>query len=504
MKTRHTRSKRCLFLYGYLLGGQRRVWSLAPPISSRSTAQRLPTFCSPLPSYAYKWSSTLDTTTALPRHANVPRIVVWDNSGTVFPWQRHHPRRHQQQHHDTALQSSALSESTEHFLTWGSMSLLALQFGAMPTLQKRCVSKQLCRSSMVLAQELSKLCLSSILLSTLLPSAHRGLLFQKWTIQSWWTFAGIPATLYAIQNYAKLMAYQHLPPVTYAILNQTKTLSTALCCYLMLGQYQTKLQILSLGLLLLSALILEQVVNIRKLPSGRIWHKPSNNKDVDASTVSRTILSPSLRNGKQQQVDNTSSSSNVDNNDGDTSDNKHSTQSPRGEASAAAASSAARPAATATLKKDPHHFSRGVLPLLIANLTSGLGGALGQRALQQEGRNLLLYNMELSAASAILILMSLVVSKDGQKLRQEGVAKYWTKATWIPIGIHAITGLLVAIVTKYAGSVQKGFALIFGVLLSGIFQKWYLANEPITVEQIAGAILACTSLWMYSSFPAPR
>jgi UDP-sugar transporter A1/2/3 len=57
----------------------------------------------------------------------------------------------------------------------------------------------------------------------------------------------------------------------------------------------------------------------------------------------------------------------------------------------------------------------------------------------------------------------------------------------------------VGLVTKYAGSVRKGFALIFGLLLSGILQS--KGGEGVEKEQVVGGILAAISLWMYSSFP---
>jgi UDP-sugar transporter A1/2/3 len=85
---------------------------------------------------------------------------------------------------------------------------------------------------------------------------------QQWTLHSALLGAGIPSALYLVQNYCALMAYQNLPPVTFNILNQTKTLSAALCCYLVMGRKQSRLQIVSLLMLLLSALVIEKVVPI--------------------------------------------------------------------------------------------------------------------------------------------------------------------------------------------------------------------------------------------------
>jgi len=56
----------------------------------------------------------------------------------------------------------------------------------------------------------------------------------------------------------------------------------------------------------------------------------------------------------------------------------------------------------------------------------------------------------------------------------------------------------VGLVTKHAGSVRKGFALIFGLLLSGVFQA---GGAGIRTHQVAGGLLAATSLWMHTMHP---
>lgn len=86
-----------------------------------------------------------------------------------------------------------------------------------------------------------------------------------WTPGQWIRVAFIPAALYALQNIAALQAYQNLDAITFNVLNQTKTLSAALCCYLVIGKRQSFIQIISLLLLLLSALIMEGLVSFESL-----------------------------------------------------------------------------------------------------------------------------------------------------------------------------------------------------------------------------------------------
>eukprot|EP00804_Cyclotella_cryptica_P015780 CCRYP_013397-RC/>CCRYP_013397-RC protein AED:0.31 eAED:0.31 QI:0/-1/0/1/-1/0/1/0/166 len=62
-----------------------------------------------------------------------------------------------------------------------------------------------------------------------------------------------------------LLAYQNLDAITYNVLNQTKTLSAAMCCYLLLGKRQSGMQMLALVLLLMAALEMEGLLPLDAL-----------------------------------------------------------------------------------------------------------------------------------------------------------------------------------------------------------------------------------------------
>jgi len=57
------------------------------------------------------------------------------------------------------------------------------------------------------------------------------------------------------------------------------------------------------------------------------------------------------------------------------------------------------------------------------------------------------------------------------------------------------------LVIKYAGSVRKGFALIFGILLSGIIQALLLSGQGVTKEQVLGGLIAAVSLFLHATNP---
>jgi len=107
--------------------------------------------------------------------------------------------------------------------------------------------------------------------------------------------------------------------------------------------------------------------------------------------------------------------------------------------------------------------------------------------------------MEISSFAMIFLGLTMLISDDGKQIRQDGFWKNWTLKTWIPVLTNAAGGIIVGLVTKHAGSVRKGFALIFGLLLSGLFQA--RGSDGISSEQIIGGALAALSLWMHSKFP---
>jgi drug/metabolite transporter (DMT)-like permease len=150
----------------------------------------------------------------------------------------------------TAIVTSATSPNVY-------LLLLALQFACQPLLTKAFTPPNIVRSTVVMAQDVMKILLSCIIL---LLTGSWGASIQRWTLTGALLGAGIPSLLYVIQNYCTLLAYQNLPPITFNVLNQTKTLSAALCCFLIMGTRQSSLQVLSLLLLLTSALVIEKVI----------------------------------------------------------------------------------------------------------------------------------------------------------------------------------------------------------------------------------------------------
>mmetsp|Transcript_11862 Transcript_11862/g.17680 ORF Transcript_11862/g.17680 Transcript_11862/m.17680 type:complete len:332 (+) Transcript_11862:1-996(+) len=318
------------------------------------------------------------------------------------------------------------------------MGLLALQFGIQPIVTKKFTSPEIIRSTVIFTQEIVKLLIAMIGI-TLNTSTKWKDITSGWSIQSWLRLALLPATIYLIQNLCSLLAYQNLDAITYNVLNQTKTLSAALCCFLLLGKRQSKLQIVALVILLVAALVMEGILPLNL----EYYMNYLSNATAAADSNETTNFSLSSR-----------------------------------------------------------HVSHGVLPIMLASFLSGLAGAITQKSLQSGGgRNALMFTMELCVASILILLVSFTTSDDGKKIQERGFFDQWTFLTLVPILTNSAGGILVGLVIKYAGTIRKGFALIFGILISGIVQSLIDENKTLSEEDIAGGVLAALSLWMHASFP---
>jgi solute carrier family 35 (UDP-sugar transporter), member A1/2/3 len=310
------------------------------------------------------------------------------------------------------------------------MLLLAIQYSLQPRFSKKYISPSTSKQSVALVEEVVKTGMAAAVFFTK-PNVS----MQGWTLSSSLAVAAVPAILYAIQGVLQYMSHQHLDPVTFNGLSQTKTLSAALCCFVVLGTPQSPLQMVALLLLLASSLVFQG--NMRKTTNDS--------------------------------------------------------------------------------------FVRGILPCLGATLLSGLAGALSQKGLQLtgggHGRDAFLYTMEVSFYSAVTLFVSILFSSRGRRndtvnttstpatpkkqLFQTATTNWfhgWTWQTWIPILIKAYGGVLTALVHKYAGSVAKGFALMFGLVLSQLVSSM-IQEQDVTMPQLVGTMLVMLSGWMHFTNP---
>lgn len=133
-----------------------------------------------------------------------------------------------------------------------SMLLLAVQFGLQPILYKEFASGAQSSSALVVACELCKL---GIAFLVMLCNGELGKALKAWSLRESLQASGLPACTYAVQNVLVQVSYQHLPPIVFNLVNQTKLLWTALFVYVLLGK-RFSVQQCGAMLVLLSAAVL--------------------------------------------------------------------------------------------------------------------------------------------------------------------------------------------------------------------------------------------------------
>jgi UDP-sugar transporter A1/2/3 len=237
--------------------------------------------------------------------------------------------------------------------------------------------------------------------------------------------------LYAVQGVLQYISHQHLDPVTFNGLTQTKTLSAALCCWLIMGKMQSPIQVIALGILFGSALVFQGYVRM-----GTTKIVPDDQNSLNS-------------------------------------------------------------------KRNEDWLFRGVIPCIGAAFLSGLAGALSQKGLQLTGitgRDPFLYTVEISFFSSVTLLISMMRSNVFSKKEWEKQKAYWTWKMLIPIAVKAAGGVVTALVHKYAGSVAKGFALMFGLVLSGTIQS-VLSDETLQPFQVVGTLMIMMSTWLHFTHP---
>jgi UDP-sugar transporter A1/2/3 len=310
------------------------------------------------------------------------------------------------------------------------MMLLAMQYALQPRLSKKYISPKIDKQSVAMVEEVVKTGMAAAIFFTK-PTADVQNALKDWTLSSSLAVAGLPAMLYALQGVLQYISYQHLDSVTFNGLTQTKTLSAAFCCWLIMGKRQSPMQMAALGILFASALVFQGYIG----PSSR-RSKDNGGNDVIKSSIGNSDV----------------------------------------------------------------WLWRGIVPCLGAAFLSGLAGALSQKGLQLtgiSGRDPFLYTIEISFFSAVTLFVNMLRSSNGiSKVDWQKQRSYWNKKTLIPIVVKATGGVITALVHKYAGSVSKGFALMFGLVLSNMIQLT-VKQDSLQPYQVWGTLLIMSSTWLF-------
>ncbi|KAJ6916957.1 UDP-N-acetylglucosamine transporter ROCK1-like [Populus alba x Populus x berolinensis] len=142
----------------------------------------------------------------------------------------------------------------------------------------------------------------------------------------------------------------------------------------------------------------------------------------------------------------------------------------------------------------------GIIPVLVASVLSGLASALCQWASQVKKHSSYLMTVEMSIVGSLCLLASTTKSPDGEAIRQHGYFYGWTPLTMIPVVANALGGILVGLVTSYAGGVRKGFVIVSALLVTALLQFMF-EGKPPSVYCLVALPLVMSSISIYQKYP---
>ncbi|CAE7256212.1 ROCK1 [Symbiodinium pilosum] len=135
----------------------------------------------------------------------------------------------------------------------------------------------------------------------------------------------------------------------------------------------------------------------------------------------------------------------------------------------------------------------GIACACFAAMCSAFGAVLTEEALVK-GRDPFLLSAELAVGGLVTLLLTMPLLQ--QKENLEEMLWGWTWATLLPLLAHAGGGILVGIVTKRLGSVNKAILMVVSLLLTGSLKVLIERHLP-SVTSMASIALVAAGLALY-------
>lgn len=145
----------------------------------------------------------------------------------------------------------------------------------------------------------------------------------------------------------------------------------------------------------------------------------------------------------------------------------------------------------------------GIACVLLGSALSGLGSGITEWILQGQKRNSYLFSAEMAIFGSLTILCGLAFdrrSSEAQVWREEGLFARWTWYTFIPVLTQGLGGIVVGLITKLAGGVKKGFAVICGLIFTCMW-KCFVYGEPLSAQVFLAVPLVGGSIYLHAKYP---
>ncbi len=249
----------------------------------------------------------------------------------------------------------------------------------------------------------------------------------------------VPALLYFVQNIITFYALENLEASTYAVLGQTKLITSALFSVAMLGRRLSSTMWRALFLLFLGVCL----VSIDQAANSRA----SSPVECESAIVARPGIIV---------VDDPSASG------------------PRG------------------------NFVTGLAAAAMIVTISGFAGVYFEMLLKQNKQRVSVFerNFQLGVYSLALGVFTLVVN-EAQDINTNGLLHDFSFVSWLSILIGALGGLLVAFVVKFGDTIVKGFATGLAMITTALVSS-FAFSTPLTSTFFIAVGVVVISIFDYS------
>lgn len=138
----------------------------------------------------------------------------------------------------------------------------------------------------------------------------------------------------------------------------------------------------------------------------------------------------------------------------------------------------------------------GIIAVLAACVSSGFAGVYLEKVLKTTKQDIWIRNIQLGTYGGLLALAGALYYETD--IWERGFFVGYDYVTWIVISLHAVGGLVIAAIVKYADNVVKTLAASFTIITSAILS---LALFGITLAPTfwLSVAIVCFALWLYNS-----
>ncbi|KAK9728780.1 hypothetical protein K7432_000810 [Basidiobolus ranarum] len=138
----------------------------------------------------------------------------------------------------------------------------------------------------------------------------------------------------------------------------------------------------------------------------------------------------------------------------------------------------------------------GLFAVISACLSSGFAGCYFEKIVKKGPASMWVRNIQLGIP-ALLFSMTAMLISDGRAIAHNGILYGYDTLTWVVVFNQALSGLLVALVVKYAGNILKGFANSLSIIISSMISFYVFGFQP-SPQFAMGAFIVITATLLYS------